>query len=276
MTQEACRLLFLGDIFARPGREAVQKYLGELRAHYEAHAVIANVENAAHGSGITSKIARELFESGIDVMTSGNHIWDQKDIDSFFEKEPRLLRPLNDPPGRPGTGLITLSLPSGHRIRVINLMGKVFMRTFQDPWQCLEKILPQGPPRANDLDALILDFHGEASAEKQSFAYLCDGVASLVVGTHTHVPTADTRILPGGTGYQTDAGMCGVYHSVIGMSIASSLPWTQTQHRAQRFEPAQGEAQLAGLFLETDPATGLARNLERFCFPKKAHYGLCA
>lgn len=254
-------ILFLGDIVGRAGREAVIATLPGLRRDLALDLVVVNAENAAHGFGLTPEIARALFEAGADCLTLGNHSWDRKEIIPYIEAEPRLLRPLNYPPGTPGRGAQLIPARAGGRVLVINAMTRLFMELLDDPFAATRAEL--GRHRLGvTVDAIVIDLHGEATSEKQAFAYHFDGQASLVAGTHTHVPTADQRILPGGTAYQSDVGMCGDFDSVIGMAKEGSVSRFLRKTSAERLVPAEGAATLCGLFVVTDPATGLARKAE--------------
>ncbi len=254
------RLIFLGDIVGRAGRKAVMRHLPALKARFAPDFVLANGENAAGGFGITEAILQELFDAGIDVVTSGNHIWDQREALVFIERHERLLRPLNYPPGTPGRGVGLFRTASGAEVLVINAMGRIYMPDLDCPFRAVEQELA-ACPLAERADAVVIDFHGEASSEKQAFARFVDGRASLVVGTHTHVPTADDRILRGGTAYITDIGMCGDYDSVIGMEADESVERFLTKIPRGRFQVARGEATVSGVCVETDDETGLARHL---------------
>lgn len=250
------RLLFLGDIVGRAGRDAAVSALPGLRARLRLDLVIVNAENAAHGFGLTPEIARALLAAGADVLTLGNHAWDRREIIPYIEGEPRLLRPLNFPPGTPGRGAGVFA--AGQRkVLVANVMGRLFMDALDCPFQATRALLAaHGLGRT--VDAVVIDLHAEATSEKQSFAHSFDGAASLIVGTHTHVPSADARILPGGTAYQTDAGMCGDYDSVIGMQKAGAAARFWKKLPGERLAPAEGEAAVCGVFVETDDATGRA------------------
>ena len=253
------RILFLGDIVGRSGRDAVGAALPGLRRDLALDLVVVNAENASHGFGLAPEMARALFAAGADVLTLGNHAWDRKEIIPYIEEEPRLIRPLNYPPGTPGRGAVVVDVPGGRRALVVQAMGRLFMELLDDPFRAVQAELAKhrlGGP--GGVQAAIVDFHAEATSEKQAMGHSFDGRASLVIGTHTHVPTADARILPGGTAYQTDAGMCGDYDSVIGMQKggASLRFWRKVP--AERLAPAEGEATICGLFVETDDATGLA------------------
>ena len=256
------RLAFFGDIVGKTGRVAVETHLPDLRKRLSLDFVVVNAENAAAGFGVTAKICNQLFDVGADVLTLGNHAWDQREALTYIDREPRLLRPANYPVGStPGAGANLYDLPDGRRVLVLNAMGNLFRETLDDPFAAVERELAAAP-LGLVADAVLLDFHGEATSEKMAMGVFCDGRASLVVGTHTHVPTADTRILPGGTAYQTDAGMCGDYDSVIGMDKEEPLRRFTTRMRSGRFEPATGEGTLSGVFVETDDRTGLAIRVE--------------
>jgi len=251
------RLLFMGDIVGRSGRDALVAELPALRRELGLDFVVVNGENAAGGFGITGAICDEILDAGADVITLGNHSWDQREALVFIERAPRLIRPANFPPGTPGRGAALVDTKSGKRALVINAIGRVFMQPFDDPFAILDRELNACPLR-EAADAVLVDFHGEASSEKQAIGYFCDGRASLVVGTHTHVPTSDHRILPAGTAYMTDAGMTGDYDSVIGMQKEEPLGRFLRGYPAGRFEAADGTATLSGVAVETDDATGLA------------------
>jgi metallophosphoesterase (TIGR00282 family) len=219
--------------------------------------VVANGENSAGGFGITEAIYRELLDAGVDTVTLGNHAWDQKEALVFIERAPRLIRPVNYPAGTPGRGSAVIEAKNGARVLVVNVMGRIFMDPLDDPFAAVDRELIACPlPRA--ADAIIVDFHGEATSEKQAMGLFCDGRASLVAGTHTHVPTADLRVLPGGTAYMSDVGMTGDFNSVIGMAKDEPLQRFLTRVASSRFEPANGPATLCAVAVETDPATGLA------------------
>jgi len=252
------RLLFLGDIVGRPGRQAITEKLGDLRARWSLDCVVINGENAAGGFGITEAICAEILDAGADAITLGNHAFDQREAMVFIEREHRLVRPATFPPGTPGRGATMIETGSGARVLVINAMGRIFMDAMDCPFTRVEEALDACPLGAA-ADAIIVDFHAEATSEKQAMGHFCDGRVSLVVGTHTHVPTADHRILPGGTAYMSDAGMCGDYDSVLGMSKDEPLRRFLQKTPGARFEAAQGEGTLSGLAVETDDATGLAR-----------------
>ena len=254
------KLLFLGDIVGKSGREAVKRHLPGLIDKYGFDFTVVNAENAAGGFGVNKKICHTLFDCGVDAITLGNHAFDNDDIYKFIDSEPRLIRPCNYPKGTPGRGASVLTGPQGHRVLVINTMGRVFMPPLDCPFSAVEAQIGDAP-LGDAFDAILIDVHAEASSEKQSFGFHFDGRATLVVGTHTHVPTADYRILPGGTAYQTDAGMCGDYHSIIGMQPQEPLNRFLTGIRSGRHEPATGEGSVCGVGVETDPETGLAKKI---------------
>jgi metallophosphoesterase (TIGR00282 family) len=245
------KLLFLGDIVGRSGRTVVQERLPGLIERGGYDFVIANGENSAGGFGITESILHDLMDLGVDAVTLGNHAWDQREALVFIERAPNLIRPINFPAGTPGLGASILSAKSGARVLVINVMGRIFMQALDDPFAAVEEAL-KGLELGESVDAIVIDVHAEATSEKLAFGYGFDGRATLVVGTHTHIPTADHRILPGGTAYLTDAGMCGDYDSIIGMQKAEPLRRFRTGISGGRFEPADGEATLCGVAVETD------------------------
>jgi len=254
------RILFLGDIVGKTGRHAVIEALPGLRDKLRLDFVVANGENAAHGFGITEKIADELLGAGVDVITTGNHVWDQREAMTFIERQPRLIRPRNFPAGTPGRGSTLVEDAQGRRVLVVNVMGRVFMDPLDDPFAAVEREI-DACPLGEAVDAIIVDIHAEATSEKMAMGHFCDGRATLVVGTHSHVPTADAQVLPGGTAYQTDAGACADYDSVIGMDKAEPVQRFTTKMPSGRFQPAEGPATVCGVFVETDPASGLAARI---------------
>jgi 2',3'-cyclic-nucleotide 2'-phosphodiesterase len=253
------RLLFVGDIVGRSGRAALLEHLPDLRARWRLDLVVVNGENAAGGFGITEAILAEFLEAGADAVTLGNHAFDQKEALSFIDRQPRLIRPVNYPPGAPGRGAALVETKGGARALVVNLMGRIFMDALDDPFRAVDAELAAAP-LGRGCDVAILDFHAEATSEKQAFGHYVDGRASLVVGTHTHVPTADARILTGGTAYVSDVGMTGDYDSVIGMAKEELLRRFQTKLPGARMEPATGPGTLCGLAVETG-ADGLAAKI---------------
>jgi 2',3'-cyclic-nucleotide 2'-phosphodiesterase len=252
------RILFLGDVVGRAGRKAVAERLPALRRDWGLDFVTVNGENATAGAGITPEHVKLLFEAGADCVTLGDHAFDQKTLIPFIEGEPRLLRPLNFSKVAPGHGARLFTLADGRRVLVAQILGQIFMkRPFDDPFSAIEPVL-RAHPLGGRATAILVDVHCEATSEKMAIGHWCDGRASLVVGTHTHVPTADAMVLPRGTGYLTDAGMCGDYDSVIGMQKDEPMRRFVTGMPSKRFEPALGEATLAGVLVETDDRTGRA------------------
>lgn len=253
------RLLFLGDVVGRSGRDVVIDLLPGLVQRYKLDFVVVNGENSAGGFGITEAICDDLLAAGADAVTLGNHSWDQREALVFIERQPRLLRPLNYPVGTPGRGAGLYKARNGAEVLVINAMGRIFMPELDCPFRAIDKELEACPLGAG-ADAILVDFHAEATSEKESLGLYLDGRASVVVGTHTHVPTADDRVLPGGTAYMSDAGMCGDYNSVLGMQQEEPLNRFLTRIPKGRMEPALGAATLSGLAVEIDSKTGLAVN----------------
>lgn len=252
------RILFLGDVVGRSGRKAVSERLRDLRRDWHLDFVIVNAENTSNGMGLTSAHATELLEAGADCLTLGDHAFDQKDMLSEVERNPRILRPLNYAKTAPGAGARTYQSADGRKVRVIQVLGQVFMkRAFDDPFSTVDAALRQ-VTLGGSVDAVVVDFHAEATSEKMAMGHWCDGRASLVVGTHTHVPTSDARILENGTAYLSDAGMCGDYDSVIGMDKLEPITRFVTGMSKARFTPAAGEATLSGVLVETDPVSGRA------------------
>jgi 2',3'-cyclic-nucleotide 2'-phosphodiesterase len=254
------RLLFIGDVVGRSGRTVVCQRLPGLVRDWKLDLVVVNGENAAGGFGITEPIYHELIEAGADAITLGNHAWDQKEALVFIARAGRLIRPVNYPAGTPGRGAALIEAKNGARALVVNAMGRIFMDPLDDPFAAVDREL-NACPLGKAADAVIVDIHGEATSEKQAMGFFCDGRASLVVGTHTHVPTADLRILPGGTAFVSDVGMTGDYNSVIGMSIEEPLTRFLRKIPSARFEPASGPATLCAAAVETNDATGLARHV---------------
>jgi metallophosphoesterase (TIGR00282 family) len=252
------RILFLGDLVGRSGRGAVIEALPKLRERYRLDFVVVNGENAAGGFGISEAILIELLDAGADVVTTGNHVFDQREALVFIERHDRLLRPINFPQGTPGKGVGLFKAKTGADVLVINAMGRVFMADLDDPFRAVEREL-EACRLKTGADAILIDFHAEATSEKEAMGHFVDGRASGVIGTHTHVPTADEQILRGGTAYISDAGMCGDFDSVLGMDKEEPLSRFLTKIPTGRFAPALGEATLCGVGIDVDDATGLAR-----------------
>jgi len=252
------RILFLGDVVGRAGREAIAAELPRVREALKPDAIVMNCENAAGGFGITEAVAGELFAAGADILTGGNHSFDQKESFDFIAREERVLRPINYPLRTPGRGRAVLETPGG-RLLVLNAMGRLFMDPLDDPFAAIDREL-EAVRLGRDADAIFIDFHAEATSEKMTMAHFVDGRASALIGTHTHAPTADHQILPGGTAFLSDAGMCGDYKSVIGMKIEEPLQRFSHKIALGRMAPAEGLGTLCGVFIETG-ADGLARRI---------------
>ena len=255
------RLLFLGDVVGRAGRKAVLDRLPGLVEQYQLDFVIVNGENAAGGFGITEAICDSMLEAGADVITTGNHVWAQKEAFEFLPRQNAILRPVNYPQGTPGKGSNIYIARTGAKVLVINVMGQVFMNVLDDPFLAILREIELNPLKKS-VDVIVIDMHAEATSEKQGLAHFVDGRVSLVVGTHTHVPTADYQILTNGTGYMSDAGMCGDYDSVIGMKKDEPVQRFGTKIAKSKYEPANGEATLSGLAVEIDEDSGLPNKLE--------------
>jgi 2',3'-cyclic-nucleotide 2'-phosphodiesterase len=259
------RILFIGDIFGRPGRNSVREHMPALMRQHAVDLCIANGENAAGGFGLTPQIAEDFFDLGIDVITTGNHVWDKRELTDYFNAaidEPfsparRVLRPANYPAGTPGTGVYEGSTRSGTAYAVINLQGRVFMPSIDDPFRVADRLLSQIAAKI-----IFVDFHAEATSEKVALGWYLDGRVTAVIGTHTHIPTADTRVLPGGTAYQTDVGMTGPYDSVIGVQKEQILQRFLTSLPA-RFEAAVNDVRFCAVLIDCDEQTGHARSIER-------------
>ncbi len=254
------RILFVGDVVGRAGRTAISEYLPGMVKDWQLDLVVVNGENSAGGFGITEAICDEILMAGADAVTLGNHAFDQREALVFIERQPRLVRPANFPSGTPGRGAAMVETRNGARVLIINLLGRLFIDPLDDPFAVAEREVAACPLR-EAADAIVIDFHAEATSEKQALAYHLDGRVSLVVGTHTHVPTADHQILAGGTAYMTDAGMCGDYDSVIGMKKESAVQRFVRKVPGERLSPAEGEGTLCAAVVETDDRTGLAASV---------------
>jgi 2',3'-cyclic-nucleotide 2'-phosphodiesterase len=253
-------LLFIGDIVARPGRDLVRRGLKAIVRRHAIEMVIANVENAAGGAGVTREIVDELLKSGIHVLTSGNHIWDKREVLEFIDRTPRLLRPANYPSGTPGAGSHVWTSPEGIAVGVINVLGRVFLSTIDDPFAGVLREIDS--VRADGASVILVDFHAEATSEKVAMGWFLDGRVTAVIGTHTHVQTADERILPGGTAFLTDVGMTGPHDGIIGMDRAGVIARFTTGLPA-RFETATGDPRLHAVIVTADPATGRSTAIQR-------------
>jgi hypothetical protein len=251
------KVLYCGDVVGKSGRKVVTSLIPELRRRLDLDFVVVNGENAAHGFGITADICAEFFAAGVDVITTGNHVWDQREIIPYIGGETRLLRPLNYPEGTPGIGAQVYANGSGLRLMVLQVMGRLFMDPLDDPFVAAERAL-QNQRLGSSVDCIVADVHAEATSEKMAIGHVLDGRVSLVVGTHSHVPTADARILTGGTAYMTDVGMCGDYDSVIGMQKETAIARFVAKMPTGRLEPATGAATLCAVYVETDPSSGKA------------------
>lgn len=249
-------ILFLGDIVGRSGRDAIAKHLPQIKKDHDIDVTVVSGDNAAHGFGITAKVCDELYDNGVDVITCGDHVWDQREMIAHIAKDQRCLRPLNLMEGTPGRGAVEWTLPDGRKIAVIHVVGRVFMnRNYDCPFRAVDSIL-QRCTLASHAQAILVDVHCEATSEKVAMGYHCDGRVSAVVGSHTHIPTSDARILPKGTGYLTDAGMCGDYNSVIGMRVDTVLPRFTKDVPGERMSAADQEGTVSGVVYRTDDKTG--------------------
>jgi 2',3'-cyclic-nucleotide 2'-phosphodiesterase len=258
------KILILGDLVGRTGRDAAVKAIPDLREKLKLDFVAVNAENASHGFGLGPDMAAALFAAGADVITLGNHAWDRREIIPYIAQEKRLIRPINFPPGTPGAGSAVVTLRDGRKVLVVQAMGRLFMDPLDCPFQAVEELLNRNRLGPN-LHAALIDFHGEATSEKMAFGHAFDGRVSAIAGTHTHVPTADHQILPGGTGFVTDLGMCGDYDSVIGMAKDSATARFIRKMPGDRLTPAEGPATVCGAFIETDDK-GLALRIEPLRF----------
>jgi len=253
-------MLFVGDVVGRSGRNVLLDRLPKLIARWKLDLAIVNGENAAGGFGITEAIYQEFVDAGADAVTLGNHAWDQREALVFIERAPRLVRPLNYPSGTPGRGAAMIEAKNGARVLVMNVLGRIFMDALDDPFAVVDRELTACPLKSG-ADAIVIDMHCEATSEKQAMGYFADGRASLVVGTHTHAPTSDHRVLPGGTAFMSDVGMTGDYESIIGMDRNEPLSRFIRKIPSARFEPAGGPGTFCAVAIETDDATGLASRI---------------
>ncbi len=251
------KILICGDVVGKAGRRTIEENLPDIRQRLELDFVVVNGENAAHGFGITDKICEKLYAAGADAITTGNHVWDQREIINYIDGDAKLLRPMNYPEGTPGVGSGIFEAPGGKKVMILHPMGRLFMDPLDDPFAAVDNAL-LNHRLGQSVDAIIVEFHAEATSEKQGMGHFLDGRVSVVVGTHTHVPTADMQILPGGTAYQSDIGMTGDYDSVIGMKKEVATSRFTTKMPQGRLEPAEGEATLCAVYVETKDATGLA------------------
>ncbi len=256
------RILYCGDIVARSGREVVAENMARLRADYKADVIMLNVENAAHGFGVTPGICRDFLARGADILVTGNHFLNQRDIIPFLDECKVIVRPANIPAENPGHGHIVFELADGRRILVIQLLGRLFMEAVDCPVQAIDNIL-RNYTLGRNIDAIFVDVHAEASSEKLSLGYYLDGKVSCVAGTHTHVPTADARVLPAGTAYITDVGMCGNYNSILGFETTAPINRLRRRYSDDRLTPAAGKGTIYAVLVETDDTTGLAKSIEQ-------------
>lgn len=255
------RIIYCGDVVARAGREAVYDNLGRLRGEYKADVIIINVENAAHGFGATPGICREFLDRGADVLVTGNHVWQQRELIPFLNDCKKIVRPLNYPSSLPGRGFCEFELANGKRILIIQLLGRLFMEAVDCPAQAIDNLL-KSYTLGRNIDAIFVDIHAEATAEKVSVGHYLDGRVSAVIGSHTHIPTADATIRDKGTAYLTDVGMCGDYNSAIGFEKEEPMCRLTRKYTGGRLVPSKGAGTLCGVLIETDDKTGLATNIE--------------
>lgn len=256
------KIIYCGDVVARAGREAVLNNLPTLREQYKPDAIVVNIENAAHGFGATPGICRDFLEAGVDALITGNHVWNQRDLIPFLNDCKKIIRPLNYPDANPGRGFAEINLANGKKLLIIQVVGRLFMEAVDCPVQAVEKVL-KSYNLGRNVDAILVDIHAEATSEKLSFGYYLDGRVSVVAGTHTHVPTADARVLPNGTAYITDVGMCGDYDSVLGFDKEEPINRLLHKFSGGRLSPAKGHGSLYGILVETDNASGLAKSIEQ-------------
>lgn len=256
------KIIYCGDVVARAGRESVLNNLPALKEQYKPDAIVVNIENAAHGFGATPGICRDFLEAGVDALITGNHVWNQRDLIPFLNDCKKIIRPLNYPDTNPGRGFAEIDLANGKKLLIIQVVGRLFMEAVDCPVQAIEKVL-KSYNLGRNVDAILVDIHAEATSEKLSFGYYMDGRVSVVAGTHTHVPTADARVLPNGTAYITDVGMCGDYDSVLGFDKEEPINRLLRKFSGGRLSPAKGHGTLYGIVVETDDRTGLAKSIKQ-------------
>ncbi len=255
------KILVCGDVVGRSGRDALKKHLPTIQKKHAPDLVVVNGENAAHGFGLNEKICQEFYEHGVNVITTGNHVWDQKEFVHTLEKDPYVIRPLNYPHEAPGRGYVVYKMRDGRKVLVINVMGNLFMEGLNMAFPAIDAVVSHYQLK-KQVDAIIVDVHAEATSEKNAMGYFLDGRVSGVVGTHTHIPTADTRILPKGTGYQTDLGMCGDYDSVVGFQWETPVARFLKKGPSERLSPAEREGTLSGVLFHINDKTGLCEEVQ--------------
>ena len=255
------KIFYCGDVVARPGREAILNNLENIKQQYKPDVIIINADNAAHGFGVTPGIARDFFAKGADAILCGNHVWNQKDIIPFINDNKKIIRPLNYGEGHPGRGFCEVTLPNGRIILIIQVVGRVYMEAVDCPVKSIDNLL-KSYNLSKTVDAIFVDIHAEATSEKQAFGHYFDGRVSAVIGSHTHVPTMDYKILPNGTAYMTDVGMCGDYDGVIGFEKEEPVARIARKYTGGRLIPCKGKGTLSAVLIETDDKTGLAINIE--------------
>ncbi len=256
------RIIYCGDVVGRSGREAFFDNIHKIREELKPDAVVVNVENASHGFGVTAGVCRDFLARGADALVTGNHVWQQRDIIPFLSESKKIIRPLNYPENLPGRGSLELELPDGRKILIAQVLGRLFMEAVDCPVQAIDKLL-KNYTLGRNVNAILVDIHAEATSEKLSFGYYLDGKVSVVAGTHTHVPTADYRVLPQGTAYITDVGMCGNYDSVLGFEVAEPINRLARRYTGGRLSPAKGKGTLYGIVVDIDDKTGLANKIEQ-------------
>lgn len=262
------KFIYCGDVVARAGREAVLNNLENLKKQYQPDFIIVNIENAAHGFGATPGICRDFLDKGVDALVTGNHVWQQRELIPFLAECKKIIRPLNYPENLPGRGFCELEMPNGKKLLVVQLLGRLFMDAVDCPIQAIEKLL-KNYTLGRNIDAIFVDIHAEATSEKLSMGCYLDGRVSAVIGSHTHVPTADAKIWPKGTAYLTDVGMCGDYDSVLGFDKEEPMNRLARKYTGGRLTPAKGNGTLSGVLIETDDKTGLAIRIEQISICNK-------